>query len=167
MVLLAVLATVVGLIFFPIGGNNRQGAMFSACLSNTKQLALAAILYSFDYDDLGPGRDEWAVVVQHYTRDGKAVKCTVLQKGPPDIYGFAYNSTLAGQSLTKVPNPETRPLIYESLNLARNASDPYGSVPDPGRHTGKTSVAFVDGHAKGFKAADALNFKPESRDIAK
>ena len=39
-------------------------------------------------------------------------------------------------------------MVYESVKLVRNASDRFESLPNPGRHEGRSNVAYADGHAK-------------------
>lgn len=50
------------------------------------------------------------------------------------------NNWLAGRSSEKVRKPETIPLVYDSSNLARNAADPFTSLPDPPRHRENRAV---------------------------
>ncbi|MFI5385823.1 MAG: hypothetical protein ACHQ50_06850, partial [Fimbriimonadales bacterium] len=52
----------------------------------------------------------------------------------------------AGVKTTRVDPAATTPLIYDSVNLARNASDLVGSLPNPGRHHGHNNLCFADGH---------------------
>ena len=65
---------------------------------------------------------------------------------PKNLYGYAMNQAMSGAK--PPPNPDTVPLIFESVNLARNASGTLDSLPNPGRHDGKNSIGYADGHAK-------------------
>ena len=122
----------------------------TACLSNVKQCATGHLIYASDYDDLLPNRDRWMDDLVPYTKNPDIFKCTVvIDKKKPDLYGYCFNGAL---SEVKVPElAETVPLVFDSINLARNASGSLDSLPKPGRH-GKdrpgNSIAYADGHVK-------------------
>ncbi len=54
LVVIAIIA-VIAAILFPVFAQARDKARASACLSNTKQIALALYLYVQDYDETTPG----------------------------------------------------------------------------------------------------------------
>jgi hypothetical protein len=47
-----------------------------------------------------------------------------------------------------VLNPAIVPLTYDSTLEARNSSDPFISLPNPGRHFRGDNMSLVDGHVK-------------------
>lgn len=147
----AIIAAILVFLFFlfwPIHPGNKQGAIRTACLSNLKQIGFAQLAYLGDYDDHFPDRDVWMDSVLPYIKEEKQFRCTALYKeANPQLYGYAFNANL---SKAKFPakGPEAVPLVFESLNLARNASDPFISLPKPGRHEGRNNVGYADGHAK-------------------
>ena len=57
-------------------------------------------------------------------------------------------STIGMKPLDGKPWEQTAPMIYDSINYARNASDPLLSLPNPGRHEGYNVIGYADGHAK-------------------
>ena len=122
--------------------------MKTACLSNTKQQARALEMYREGADGRYPNRDYWMDAIEPFVKEDKYV---FHVPGPwaakaPDVYGYAFNSTLSRAGQPK--EPEKVPLVYDSSNPIRNASDPVTSLPSPGRHDGKDHIAYADGHAK-------------------
>lgn len=116
------------------------------CQSQIKKLAMGVIMYTSDYDDRLPNRDSWMNAIHDYTKDAHLYT-------DPDIkakgqHGYAFDSRLSNKNQTLVRHPDQHPLVYDSINLARNASDPFNSLPNPGRHEGRNSIGYLDGHAK-------------------
>src|SRR5688572_4544528 len=54
LVVIAIIA-ILAAILFPVFAQAKEAAKKSACLSNTKQIGMAIMMYSSDYDDLMPG----------------------------------------------------------------------------------------------------------------
>ncbi len=117
------------------------------CLSNVKQLAIGLVMYESDEDRL-PFRDGWMDGIVPYEKMEGLFHCPDVAKG---FYGYSFNGKLDRMPLAKFPSPETMPMVYDSVNLARNASDLYTSLPPLGRHTSTNSVGFGDGHAKALR----------------
>ena len=65
---------------------------------------------------------------------------------PKGMYGVAFNAALSRAKPPK--DPAKTPLVYDSVNPIRNASDQVTSLPSPGRHGGKNTIAYADGGAK-------------------
>lgn len=148
---LACVALYVLIFCFPWGSmGGKQAAKRSACLSNVKQQSLGLIVYSTDYDRFPPGR-AWMDSTARYRRGESAQKDWTVHcpEVPKNRFGYAFNAALSGAKLPK--RPELVPLTYESSNLRRNAVDPVTSLPRPGRHDGKSNLAYADGHARSVK----------------
>lgn len=136
-------------ILFPVhaGGGPSIG---SACASNLKQLALANLMYAPENNDRFPNRDSWMDAIQPYVRNHKILHCPQLQKDKKDenVFGYAFHGLLSSSRIPK--QPETVPLVFESMNLAKNASGTLVSLPKPGRHEGGGKhgnfVTYADGH---------------------
>lgn len=149
--LLACLAILGTLLFWP-AHPHRQASKTSACMSNLKRASLGMMMYANDNDDRFALRDEWCDAIYPYTKQADILQCPVMATG---TYGYAFNGALSSATFEKVPQPGAVPMIYESVNPIRNASDLVTSLPKPGRHitkgatTGKDIIAYVDGHVKG------------------
>ena len=148
--LIGVLVLLLGAIFWPVHTVDRVSRK-GTCLSNVKQLGLATMIYAGDADERYPLRDAWMDALVPYTKNESIYHCPVVPKG---TYGYALDSRRSGAK--PPPDPARAPLIFESANPIRNASDPLLSLPNPGRHPGRAeggdmgrnSVAYADGHAK-------------------
>jgi prepilin-type processing-associated H-X9-DG protein len=123
--------------------NRKDSSRATACLSNTKQQVTALLIYASEHDERFAPRDYWMGAIAPYVHD----RDVFHHAGPPPRgLGYAFNAALSDAKAP--PKPETVPITYDSVNLARNASDLFASLPHPGRHGGKNSIAYADGHAR-------------------
>lgn len=137
----------VGAVLFPVYACAcKRATPATACLSNVKQLATALIIYTSDYDDRLPNRDRWMDAISHITKNPRVFIDPEIKT--EEQYGYAFDSHLSNRNVNSFKKPEQHSMLYDSINLARNASDPFNSLPNPGRHKGKNSIAYLDGHAK-------------------
>ena len=129
-------------VFFPsyAGGPALKATI---CLSNVKQSALGLLQYTADADDRFPPRDLWMDATLPYVKSEANWHCPSVPKG---AYGYAFNAALSRAKPPK--DPAKTPLVYDSVSPIRNASDPVTSLPLPGRHGGKNTIAYADGAAK-------------------
>jgi prepilin-type processing-associated H-X9-DG protein len=142
---------IVILILWPLEAGERN-PLGTRCLSNLRQLSLGMLMYESDWDGL-PRRDQWMDRLLPYIKQENIIFCPALRDEHSEHgwFGYAMNSVLSGKSTEKLKQPEREPLVYDSINLARNASDPVLSLIWPGRHEGANNVAFADGHVRSFK----------------
>jgi prepilin-type processing-associated H-X9-DG protein len=107
---------------------------------------MGMLMYRSDNNDLMPHAETWMDVLKDYVKQPQIfVDPEVGGKGE---HGYAFNSRVAGKSDKAFPHPATYPMLFDSTNLAKNASDPFISLPDPGRHKGANVVGYLDGHVK-------------------
>ena len=162
---------VLGAVLFPVFAQAREKARFTACLSNVKTTTLATIQYAQDWDEKYPPAKRWMTNLEPYI-NGAALdpsKKSVSRFRLPvydfhcpnvaprhaesDKYGYALNSLLNGKSIREVDAPGKFPMIYDSKNTQKNASDPFKSVAY--RHLHAASVGYADGHARSERAKTA------------
>lgn len=131
------------LVFFP-WGNGGINSPTTACLSIVKQQSLGIIIYASENEDRFPFADRWTSAAKPYLgKHGTAHGCPSLKNGS---FGYAFN-----KALSRAKEPKTAelvPLIFESTASAPNKSDFVVSLPFPGRHSGRNSVAYADGHVR-------------------
>ncbi len=111
-------------------------------LSHAKQIALSALIYMADYDDVIPyvnGTDQFRKVTKPYRRND-----SIWQDANPNGGQFRFAMNLAGVTSAAIPDPANTPLIYESA-----------AWPD-----GRRVVAFADGHAKKVSKEDWTQIEP-------
>ncbi|RYG47664.1 hypothetical protein EON79_06715 [bacterium] len=108
-----------------------------------KQLITSSLVYASDTDDRFPLKDSWNDTTREFRNPAYTIRCPLL---PETDFGYAFNAALSG---TKPPKmPEKVPLNFESTRPGSNPSDTFTSLPRPGRHDGKNSIGYADGHAK-------------------
>lgn len=130
-------------------GQARQASKATQCLSNTKQLAVAAIILSADNDDVFKINPAKAKATLHpYVKNDKVWFCPEAPAGRPS---YSFNANLSNKSATALADPTKVVMIYEGAN---------GKLEF--RHQGRAAVAFADGHAKLIKPEEAkkLVWKP-------
>lgn len=121
LVVIAIIA-ILAAILFPVFAQAKAAAKKAACLSNQKQIGLAAVMYSTDYDDTFPGNDpstvdyspgsyltngyvdsaaprNWAESIIPYTKNRAIFKCPTEVPGTDAnwgaVIGLAENGYLA------------------------------------------------------------------------
>lgn len=127
----------------------REAAKKTACLSNLKQLALAAIMHSTDYDDVFKfDASNAKSALRPYTKNDQLWFCPA---GSKTVAAYSFNQKLAGKSTVAIRDPANTVMLYEGSK---------GKLDF--RHNGTAAVAFADGHVRAFTAAQAakLNWNP-------
>src|ERR671915_189714 len=59
LVVIAIIA-ILAAILFPVFAQAREKARAASCLSNVRQMGLAAVMYANDYDETYPGMWQWS-----------------------------------------------------------------------------------------------------------
>jgi prepilin-type N-terminal cleavage/methylation domain-containing protein/prepilin-type processing-associated H-X9-DG protein len=105
LVVIAIIA-ILAAILFPVFAQAREKARQASCLSNMKQLSLAVLMYSQDYDELFPTGlqnswwdNTWYRIVTPYVKNVQVFRCPSDPLGEPT----AANSW-AGPRMTYVSN---------------------------------------------------------------
>lgn len=142
----AVVALCAGWLFLPVRTAGYPTAPKAGCLSNVKLNGLSLIMYSYDWDDRWPNRDVWMDVIEPYSKNREVLHDPALKDQGKLVYGYAYNRDLSEQKVAA--KPEKVPLVFDSVNLARNASGTLDSLPDPARHEGSNHVCYADGSVR-------------------
>jgi hypothetical protein len=147
----------------PVYPNGYYAARKSYCLSNQKQLAIGISMYAAEHNGLLPLRDRWMDDAEPFIKNYPAcARCPLLleEEPPPQVYGYAFNSKLDQVNTDALKRPADEILLYDSMNLAKNASDPLLSLPVPARHGGYNCVVYVDAHARAIKPTQEQGPKP-------
>lgn len=141
----------IAIVLFPVFAQPKAISHPPNCLTNVKLNATAMLIYQSDWDDRFPLRDSWQDAVHAYSKTDRYDRCPALQLEKPNlqVFGFAFNKDLAAQRTPM--NPQAFPLVFDSINLARNASGTISSLPQPGRHKGMNHIAYADGSAEAIR----------------
>jgi hypothetical protein len=136
-VVIAIIA-ILAAILFPVFAQAREKARMAACLSNTKQIALAIQMYAGDYDETLPVsgsstqcRGRWFHQIMPYVKNNHVFTCPNIPEnrvsGPPadlctagtDRAGFGWNSALgssglSGYTLAEIAKPASTLIAGDS-----------------------------------------------------
>ena len=157
LVVIAIIA-ILAAILFPVFARARAKAEQTSCLSNLKQLGLAALAYCQDYDQKlityrtrVPGHDMWYLNIEPYVKNRQIFKCP--SRETTWSYGINYHHG-CGWNLSRVKYPAEHLLLCDNQNQLASCSAPHGISPtytphlDPLPHNEGINVCYFDGHAK-------------------
>ncbi|MEZ0325366.1 MAG: hypothetical protein ACAH95_05630 [Fimbriimonas sp.] len=139
-------------IMFPIsGGNTKDGARSTACLSNLKQLGVAFSLYTEENSSRLPPTKFWIDRLEPFLKYKDPFSCPGLwRNGEPNGFGYAMNQFMNGAKIDEAL-AEKMPVLWDSNQLQRNAAEYWPNLPVPSRHNKKNNVLFADAHVKGYR----------------
>ncbi len=132
-VLLAIVCLLV-VILWPAFYPPKHRARPEKCLSHVKQISMALIMYTSDYDDecLPPHKD-WVDTVYPYILNRGIFVCPRARRLFP---GYAYNAAVAGRHFENLEEAAATIVIYD----AKNGKPAH-------RHNDGLNCGFGDGHA--------------------
>lgn len=163
--LLVVIAiiTVLAALLFPVFAKARERGQATACLSNCRQIGMAFIQYTQEYDDRFPLTSEsgaaqsWVYTLQPYISNTQVYRCpddmsrnwakAAFEQTGVRHSSYSLNEWLVGQTrytaLSTIHNPAA--LIYISESTANTVGDhfhPFFWTSDPARGGGPNRSMF-------------------------
>ncbi|NSW55216.1 MAG: DUF1559 domain-containing protein [Armatimonadetes bacterium] len=191
LVVIAIIA-ILAAILFPVFARAREKARQTSCLSNLKQLGLAAQMYAQDYDEtlprlnIGPGPLTytlpngttysgymlWHTSIYPYLKNYQMLSCpsdSVRYAGNYTGGGsYGLNSLNSGQALGSINYPAESMFFAEanggdSYNLDGDTAGANDEMLAAPRHNDGLNNAFVDGHAKWMNVKNIPPFGTSSR----
>ncbi len=160
LVVIAIIA-ILAAILFPVFARAREKARQTSCLSNMKQLGLAALMYAQDYDQrfhiyrvgsyAGSAADMWYNHIQAYIKNEQIMKCPSRNQTSPN-YGVNYHHG-CNRLMSEMPEPAEMFAYVENHNQlagcpAHASYEWYTPGLNPLPHNDGLNVAYMDGHAK-------------------
>ncbi len=116
----------------------------TTCLSNVKQLALAALMYAGDHDGKLPTA-AWVAELEPYLKNASILRCP----SRPDLQvACAMNEKLVGGALLDIASPTETIMFFETAVAAPSPVGGPDLVPAGGIHNGGLHVAYADGAGK-------------------
>jgi prepilin-type processing-associated H-X9-DG protein len=140
---------------------SRARAQETGCVNHLKQLALAVHMYA----DAHQGRLE-------FTAETVTMSLLPFLDGKEQLFAcptgekmtYVFNDKLANRSISEITRPSETVLFYEPAPAriaaqAANGTVELGAAPLP--HTGRTNVAFADGHVQSVTAEEMSKLRWE------
>lgn len=148
---------VIGWIITPPPHGARRNARRAACLSNLKQISLAFMQYSQDYDEKLPSAN-WGRVLRPYVTSELLFSCPETTN-TEDTNDYFFNSRFVGAPTEKISSPTTLILMGDGkadapfdATLAQLPATWLQDENSPAwRHLDTANYAFADGHVKALK----------------
>jgi len=123
----------------------RERAVCISCQSNLKQLALGALMYAQDHDEILPHAN-WMAEIMPYVKNEAIFACPGRQG--TGLAGYAMNKQLIQADLKALPDPAGTILFFEVGVDLKDQVGGADDVPPGGVHDGQINAAFADGHVK-------------------
>ncbi|HEY3297457.1 MAG TPA: DUF4190 domain-containing protein [Armatimonadota bacterium] len=152
--IIAIMAAIV----FPAFAKARESARLTSCLSNVKQISLALMMYTEDYDQNFPPVETWQDALQPYMPSKSILVCPSDKSGGPS-YGL--NAGLKDVLRSNMPDRESVVIVFES-KPGKNRFGGRELLPYPLRHQRGSNFGFGDGHVKWMieSTLNTLNWNP-------
>lgn len=144
LVVIAIIA-ILAAILFPVFAKAREKARQTACMSNQKQIATAAMLWAQENDEKLPGSENWFTTVGV---PAKVLRCGTAGKNVSNAY--VYHNYLDGKALASIIDPTAIWLSADGQHASTGADNfvsvAYANDDIDKRHDKKVIASFVDGH---------------------
>ncbi len=118
-------------------------ASSTSCLSNLKQVTVAALIYQSDYDDRMPQTTAYKLLLMPYTKNASVFYC------PDTGTMFGMNDKLVKVDSKKIKDPVNTVYFFD----AKGKTISYV-------HSGQAHVSFTDGHVKTVSSKVVLKLNP-------
>lgn len=112
------LICLLGVFLMPGGGNSRESARKTMCLSNLKQMATSALIYIEDNGGRLPHK-EWVDPINSYAKAAELFTCSIMVRDKKQ-WGYAMNSKVMGTVVAKASDPTKTTLVFEVDALAKD-----------------------------------------------
>jgi len=177
LVVIAIIA-ILASILFPVFAKAREKARQTTCLSQIRQIAIAAQMYDQDNQARYPGSAGWDALLGNYLgNNAQMFTCPSDSSSTGAVNSYGYNGLLVRADLSGVNESVITAPTEVGVVCDASPSMTYGNggtisgggwntpttsdqIPNP-RHSGGTVVGYCDGHAtycpNGFNAQDISN----------
>jgi prepilin-type processing-associated H-X9-DG protein len=145
-----VVLTVLAILLLPGLLNPAPKARSASCLNNTKQLALAFLLYTQDSDDHAPPARTWADALSPYVKNDVVFRCVNCRAA--DACNYAYSMAIGGADMSRFPDRAVVHVVWDS-DMGWNGYGDLTSVVF--RHNNGANFAYADGRARWRSATQA------------
>jgi hypothetical protein len=129
------------------GGHSSSSSnpLYPESVARMAKLELGMSEYINDYDDSTPLPNKWMDELTLYVKDSSAFQSPAV---PSPGYGYALNVAVAGKVYTQFSNPDQLVAIFDSTNVAYNATESLQTLPNPARYGSKNTLGYADGRTQ-------------------
>jgi prepilin-type processing-associated H-X9-DG protein len=131
------------------GTQTPEGDVEGACMTNMRQSAQAALMYSVDWDETWPQSGNWASSLLPYVKTRSVFSCPQVSNENAEG-GYAMNSALSSARRAQVQEPPKSVLFFESAPGTTEGDAATSEIRVP-RHQGQINRAYADGHVTSAK----------------
>ena len=129
LVVIAIIA-ILAAILFPVFQRVRENARRTACLSNEKQIGLALLQYTSDYDERLPSGyrgvldgNGWAQEIFTYVKSTNVYRCPDDNESSSTYLSYGMNIQIAGQSQAAFDDVTKSVMLFEAAAVGYDPSD--------------------------------------------
>ena len=190
LVVIAIIA-ILAAILFPVFAQAREKARQTSCASNEKQIGLALLQYSQDYDEQFPGINTngsaysspdrsgtgWNLVLDPYVKSSQSFKCpsetpkfgiTPTSTSP----SYQLNRNIVVNQFTGLPitlgqmtSPSVTVMLVESIGSTATGATTDGLCAQPSPFTSVPTTGFVVSHRAPSVNTQVIRHNAEDRDF--
>jgi prepilin-type processing-associated H-X9-DG protein len=140
-------------IMLPALAKAKQRAQSINCMTNLRQLGVAARTYAQSSGDRFPHATNWCDVLQPHLARQNAFYCPAEKS---QLCGYGYNAALSGLVVSEV-NPLT--VLFFEIPGGWNVSGGPEQMLQERRHGPHLNVVFADGHAQQIRVEALQNLR--------
>lgn len=125
LVVIAIIA-ILAAILFPVFAQAREKARATTCLSNSKQMGLAMMMYAQDYNEsypqgwyAGPPEAWWLTLIQPYVKDKDQGGLRSCPSAASTNWAYSMNDSLSTQSQSVIPNVADTVVIADATQVPK------------------------------------------------
>ncbi len=98
-------------VLFPVFARAREAGRRSMCQSNLKEVGMAMLMYTQDYDQTYPPANLWCDLTRPYVQKPDTFRCPSARSLRS---GYAMNSALSASSINDIDEPNDTVLLFDA-----------------------------------------------------
>jgi len=125
LIVIAIIA-ILAAILFPVFAQAREKARATTCLSNSKQMGLAMMMYAQDYDEAypqgwyaGPPEAWWLTLIQPYAKDRDQGGLRSCPSAASKNWAYSMNDSLSMKSQSVIPHVADMVLVADATQIPK------------------------------------------------
>jgi prepilin-type processing-associated H-X9-DG protein len=142
------------------GGGGGGSNQYKVSVNRLHSLNISVLEYANDYDEGLPLAGKWMDGVLPYAKDETLYHSPAVAASG---FGYALNSQVAGQDVPKFSSPATTISVFDSTDLARNATDDVSTEPSPPRYGNRNTIGYLDGHVQDYDTVNKVSLYSQSQ----